>query len=79
MIVTGRSRCTHADDSPAGKAIATAAHGSRNHVTIRSDGSFIFWNPLDALTPEVRERARQVIPLGGPVGFLMGKEPEYGV
>jgi hypothetical protein len=48
-------------------------------VTISSEGSFIFWNPPDALTPAMRERTRQVIPLGEPVAFMMGKEPEFGV
>jgi hypothetical protein len=48
-------------------------------VTITSGGSSYFWHPEATLTPELRERSRQVLEPGAPVTFLMGKQPEQGV
>ena len=48
-------------------------------ATISSGGSFALWRPPDALTPDVRKRARQVIPLGEPVTFAIGKQEAQGV
>ena len=48
-------------------------------VSIATAGSWISWKPEQALTPDVREQARQVVPMGTEMVIAIGKEEEYGV
>lgn len=48
-------------------------------VTLSTDGGMAWWQPPQALTPEIREQARKPIPVGAPVTLSFGVQPGRGL
>src|ERR1700761_7043227 len=48
-------------------------------VSITPNGSANFWNPPDAMTPELLDRSRRINVVGSPMTLAIGTEAEPGV
>ena len=48
-------------------------------VSITPNGSTSFWNPPEAMTPELLDRSRRIDAVGSPMTLAIGRQDEAGV